>query len=289
MSLRSWVVRAMFGRSDRRRDRNLSIPEGVTVHRDIPYGIYGSEQFLDVLRPRNKAGKLPVIVSIHGGGYVYGTKEVYQYYTANLAENGFAVINMNYRLAPGSRFPAQLEDINSALCWLAAHAEEYGFDRSNLFMVGDSAGAQLASHYLAIWSNPDFAKLFPFELPKGLCIRAAALNCGLYTIKPGKKMFADYLGKHIAPDDPRLDVRSHITGAFPPVFVMTSRYDFLREEAKPMFNILRNNGVPAEYRMYGKEGQRYMGHVFHCNMNLAEAKVCNKDQCDFFKSHTVPE
>ena len=289
MSLRSMVIRMMFGRSDRKRDKRLKTPESVTVQRDIPYAEGGMDHLLDIAKPRDAAGKLPVIVSVHGGGYVYGTKEVYQYYTANLAENGFAVINMNYRLAPESRFPAQLEDINSALRWLADHAEEYGLDRNNVFMVGDSAGAQLVSHYLTIWSNPEFARLFSFEIPKELRIRAVALNCGLYTIKPAEQLFLDYLGKHVSVHDPRLEVHSNITTAFPPAFVMTSQYDFLRNEAKPMYDFLLAAGVPAVYRLYGQKEQKYMGHVFHCNMNLAEAKQCNKDECDFFISHVVSE
>lgn len=289
MSLRSLVIRMMFGRSDRKRDKHLKIPEDVTVRRDIPYAEGGVEQLLDVVTPRNASAKLPVIVSVHGGGYVYGSKEVYQYYAANLAENGFAVVNFNYRLAPESQFPAQLEDINSVLCWLEDHGEEYGFDLNNVFVVGDSAGAQLASHYLAIWSNPEFAQLFSFQTPRQLCIRAVALNCGMYTIQPSDPLFADYLGKNISPDDSRLDVHSHITAAFPPAFVMTSQYDFLREAAKPMYEFLLEVGVSAVYRLYGEEGQKYMGHVFHCNLNLAEAKECNKDECDFFKSHMVFE
>lgn len=289
MSLRSLMIRMMFGRSDRKRDKHLKTPEGVTVWRDISYADGGEEHLLDIVTPRNASTKLPVIVSVHGGGYVYGTKEVYQFYAANLAENGFAVINFNYRLAPESQFPAQLKDINSVLCWLAVHGEEYGFDLNNVFVVGDSAGAQLASHYLAIWSNPEYAKLFSFQTPKQLCIRATALNCGMYTIQPSDPLFADYIGNRISSDDPRLNVHSNITAAFPPAFVMTSQYDFLRNAAKPMYEFLLAAGVSVVYRLYGREGQKYMGHVFHCNLNLAEAKECNKDECDFFKSHMVFE
>lgn len=289
MSLRSMVIRMVFERSDRKRDRLLKIPETVVVQRDIPYAEGGREHLLDIAKPRNATGKLPVIVSIHGGGYVYGTKEVYQFYAADLAQNGFAVINFNYRLAPKHPFPAQLEDINSVLCWLAVYGEAYGFDLSNVFVVGDSAGAQLASHYVTIWSNPEFAKLFSFQTPKQICIRAVALNCGMYTIQPGKQLFRDYLGSRVSPDDPKLNVHTHITAAFPPAFIMTSFYDFLCAEAKPMYEFLQNAGVLAVYRLYGQEGQKHMGHVFHCNLNLEEAKQCNKDECDFFKSQIVVE
>ena len=56
--------------------------------------------FLDVYRPKlNIKGKLPVIMSVHGGGWVYGDKDVYQWYCMNLAQRGFAVVNYSYRLA----------------------------------------------------------------------------------------------------------------------------------------------------------------------------------------------
>lgn len=289
MSFQSIATKILFRYFDRKRDRYLNLPENVTVQRDIAYGECGVEHLLDVVKPKDAHAKLPVIVSIHGGAYVYGCKEVYQYYAANLAENGFAVINFNYRLAPKSRFPAQLEDINRVMFWMQEHGQAYGLDLNNVFVVGDSAGAQMASHYLAIWSNKDFAKLFPFELPRKLRIRAAAFNCGIYQINLSNRLFRDYLEKNIAPNDPRLDVQSHISTAFPPVFVMTSWYDFLREEAKPMQEYLEAEGVPSVYRLYGREEEKYMGHVFHCNMNLEQAKQCNKDECDFFKNYMVHE
>jgi acetyl esterase/lipase len=283
MSIRSFATRILFGFNDWRRDRPLRLPDGVIVRRDIPYAEAGTEHLLDLMTPSNAVGKLPVIVSIHGGGYVYGSKEVYRYYAANLAENGFAVVNFNYRLAPQSRFPAQLEDINRAMSWLASQGEAYGLDRNNVFVVGDSAGAQLASHYLAIWSDPDFETLFSFRTPTDLSIRAAALNCGRYRIVPGEPLFRDYLEKGISPEDSRLDVVSHITESFPPTFVMTSQYDFLREEARPMYELLQSRKVDAVYRLYGQRGQRYMSHVFHCNLNLEEARQCNREECEFFR------
>lgn len=285
MSIRSIATRILFGFSDWRRDRRLRVPGGIVVQRDIPYAEGGEEHLLDLVIPSDAVGKLPVIVSVHGGGYVYGSKEVYQYYAANLAENGFAVVNFNYRLAPQSRFPAQLEDINRVMGWLASEGDSYGLDRNNIFVVGDSAGAQLASHYLAIWSDPDFQQRFSFRTPSGLTIRAAALNCGRYRIVPGEPLFRDYLEKGISSDDGRLDVASHITGSFPPTFVMTSYYDFLREEARSMYELLRSRDVDAVFRLYGQRGQRYMGHVFHCNLNLKEAKQCNREECEFFKEH----
>lgn len=290
MSWRSLNIRLLFGISDWNRDRKLKIPETVLVRKDLSYGPGGKWNRLDLVTPRDAKGLLPVIVSIHGGAFVYGTKEVYQYYAASLAENGFAVINFNYRLAPEHRFPAQLEDTERVMAWLLNHASEYGLDPDRVFLVGDSAGAQLACHYAALNSNPEFGKRFSFHRPGRVKFRAVALNCGLYEILPRQgiamdPVVRDYLEPGQKMEDPRLDVMGAITEAFPPAYVMTAEEDFLREAAKPMYERLVNAGVPAKYALWTGSGQTRLGHVFHVNMNLPEAKQCNREQCEFFRTY----
>ena len=82
------------------------------------YGEDKTWQILDVYKPKSAEGKLPVIVNVHGGGWVYGTKEVYQFYCMSLAQMGFAVVNFNYRLAPENKFPSSVEDTNSVFNWI---------------------------------------------------------------------------------------------------------------------------------------------------------------------------
>lgn len=288
MSLQSRIFKMNCTKADTERDKKLKIPENVVVYRDIAYD--AKHQLLDVTIPKkaisaDKAKKLPVIISIHGGGYVYGNKDVYQFYAADLAKNGFVVINFNYRLAPRFKFPAPLEDMNNVMKWLAKNAENYFADIENVFVVGDSAGAQIASQYAAIYSNPAYESTFSFKVPRIVKIKGVGLNCGRFTVSATEEgLMADYIGKKVNADDPRLKVLEAINSNYPPAFVMTSFYDFLKEEAKPMYDLLKSKGIKTEYRLYGDEGQFYMCHVFHCNLNLKEAKKCNKDECDFFKS-----
>ena len=109
MSEISDFVRRTFGESDTKRDAGLTTPHDVERFDDIVYGDDPKWQILDVYRPREASGKrLPVIVSIHGGGWVYGNKEVYQFYCMSLAQHGFAVVNHTYRLAPEFKFPASI-------------------------------------------------------------------------------------------------------------------------------------------------------------------------------------
>ena len=285
----------IFG--DKKRDRNLQEPKDVKKVTNIPYAPRGKYNLLDVYYPEKTEGTLPVIVIVHGGGYVYGKKEAYLHYGMFLAQQGFVVVNFNYHLAPKYKFPVQLEEINQVLTWIEKANKKFHMDIKNVFLVGDSAGAQLTSHYCAIYSNPEFSKLYEFDPPKEVEIRGIALNCGMYDITEQavmkneekdqpidmRDLLQDYLGKDRVNLQEQLNVNKYITSSFPSAFVMTSWFDFLKEKAQPIYELLKERGVKTEYALYGNEDQEYMGHVFHVNMNLEEAKTCNLDEIAFFK------
>ena len=287
MSLQGLLFRLGAGSNDRKRNKATAHPEGVVCFSDIPYGSHGKDQLLNVYLPDNAASALPTIVSIHGGGYVYGDKEVYHHYCADLARRGFAVVNFNYRLAPKWKFPTPLVDTNRVMQWVALQAGNYHMDPQRVFLVGDSAGAQLASQYAAIASNPDYAGLF-FEVP-AIRIRAVGLNCGMYDVKamvqrkPGG-LEKDYLGAP-HPEDPRYDVLGAMNECYPPAHITTAHYDFLRANAEPMYDFLREKGIDCEFKCYGSEKQKHIGHVFHVDIRNPEATVCNDEQTAFFRKY----
>ena len=147
MSAISEKLREEFKKSDDIRDKGLTTPKEILRYDDILYGKNKAWQKLDVYRPKKAKGKLPVIISVHGGGWVYGDKERYQYYCMDLAKRGFAVVNFTYRLAPDYKFPSSIEDTNSVVKWVLKNAEEYQLDTDHVFAVGDSAGAHNLSLY----------------------------------------------------------------------------------------------------------------------------------------------
>ncbi len=116
------------------------------------------------LRGRLKK-KLPVIIDIHGGGWMYGDKELYSHYNMALAGRGFAVVGMNYRLAPEDAFPAAFIDVNRAATWVAANAQKYSLDTDNVFILGDSAGGHLASWYCTLMSSKAYRELYEKSFP----------------------------------------------------------------------------------------------------------------------------
>lgn len=289
MSLQGFFFRLGASRSDRQRDRAIPVPAGVTACRNITYGDHGRWNRLDVYHPDGAEAALPTIVSVHGGGYVYGTKEVYRLYGMDLARRGFACVNFNYRLAPRWRFPTPLEDTNRVMKWICENQSRYHLDPERVFLVGDSAGAQIASQYAAIATDPEYAAYFTFTVPK-IRIRALGLNCGLYDMvafskPPRKGMALDYLGRYLDEADPRLKVMDAVTSRFPPAHITTARHDFLRENAQPLADILSARGIPCHLECYGGEDMTDIGHVFHVNIATPEAIRCNDDQCAFFRQY----
>ena len=288
MSLKADQIRMEFKASDDIRDAGLTTPEDIVRYDDIVYGEDPKWQSLDVYRPKAAEGKvLPVIVSVHGGGWVYGDKERYQFYCMNLAQRGFAVVNFSYRLAPESKYPAPLEDANAVFTWVLAHAQEYGFDKEHIFAVGDSAGGHLLGLYANICTNPDYAKEYAFQVPEGFAPTAIALNCGAYVIwrERDAELMQDFLPERGTEREYGLiDVLAHITPDFPPTFFMTSNGDFLKMQAPGLAAKLLEQGVPFVYRCYGDK-ENELQHVFHCNIRTEAARRCNDEECNFFKSY----
>lgn len=291
MSATSDNIRKMFGDGDTIRDAGLTTPEDIKRYDDICYGEDPKWHVLDIYRPKGKDGeRLPVLVNLHGGAWVYGDKDRYQFYCMSLAQQGFAVVNFTYRLAPEYKFPAPVEDTNRVFHWIFENAEKYGFDAENIFAVGDSAGANLLNIYTMICINPEYAKKFSLKVPEGFKPKAVLLNCGAYSVEVRDDpedltscLMKDYLPNGGSMEELELiNALPFMTKDYPPAFVMTANEDFLRAQAPIMVKKLRELDIPHEFQMYG-DAEHPLQHVFHCNMKLAEARMCNRKECEFLK------
>lgn len=285
-------IREEFKKSDDERDALMTTPEDVDRWDNIVYGhIDRNIQKLDVYRPKQASGEdLPVIISVHGGGWVYGDKERYQYYCMSLAQRGFAVVNFTYRLAPEHKFPAPLEDLNLVCKWVMKRAGRYHFDTERIFAVGDSAGAHLLGLYAGICTNPDYAKRYDFQVPENFSLTAIGLNCGIYDFNkedPTQQLNTSLMQEFL-PDGgteeelENINVLNRITDVYPPVFCMTAVDDFLKAQAPLLTAKLMENNVPFVFRVFGDKVNK-LGHVFHCDIKTVDAAQCNDAECDFFR------
>lgn len=124
----------------------LSGINNLKVERDIPYVIPADPMRVgDLYLPKNKTGKIPAVIFIHGGGWSQGSKEQSTHTAVRLAQHGFAVFNINYRLVgAGGEFPADLIDVKDALAFVVSKASDWNIDTSKIAAMGGSAGAHLS-------------------------------------------------------------------------------------------------------------------------------------------------
>jgi acetyl esterase/lipase len=115
------------------------------VHRDLPYAEPKDErQVLDVYAPVEGKNH-PIVFWIHGGGWQAGDKGEVHTKPQAFVNRGFVFVSTNYRLLPEVTIKQMAEDVAKAIKWTHAHAKDYGGDPNTIFVMGHSAGAQLAA------------------------------------------------------------------------------------------------------------------------------------------------
>ena len=287
-------MRVMCKKNDAKRDAGLSYPDNVVRVENISYGPH-KMNVLDVYRPQTTVEKLPVIVSVHGGGWVYGDKELYRHYCLSLAKRGFAVVNFTYRLSPENKFPCHLEDTVKVFDWIKKNAVQFGLDTEHVFAVGDSAGGHILALYCAMCTNPEFASHFDFQSVERLEPKAVALNCAVLdmeAIKTSAGSSTMALMKDVLPKGKQEEYLklanpiAYVNENFPPCFLMTSNEDFLKEQPNTFMKKLEECGVPYKYEFYGDEENK-LGHVFHLDMRNEVGNLCNEEECEYFRTFLI--
>jgi acetyl esterase/lipase len=125
-------------------------PKGTTLHGNIPYNNDTvPKHLLDIYLPPNAKGKVPLVIFVHGGGWLVNDKYADIGYmkktVAEIVSSGFALASIDYRFATQAVFPAQMQDCNRAISFLVDNADKYGLDKNRIAVMGFSAGGHLAS------------------------------------------------------------------------------------------------------------------------------------------------
>lgn len=141
---------------------------------DVEYGeAAGEKLLLDAFTPEGR-GPFPVCLLVHGGGWVQGDKHNnFRTLLNPLGEAGFAWFSINYRLAPKHRYPACVEDVETAIRWVKANATDYRIDPKRIALIGESAGGHLVS-LAAVRAQADtlVAAVVAFYAPNDLELQA---------------------------------------------------------------------------------------------------------------------
>jgi len=126
-------------------DRDVPLPDGVVLERDIEYGNAGGHSLqLDLYRPAKITRPVPALLFIHGGAWKSGKRQDYHFYTAAYAKKGYVVATATYRLTGQAPFPAAVQDCKCAVRWLRANAKKYKIDPGKIAVIGGSAGGHLS-------------------------------------------------------------------------------------------------------------------------------------------------
>jgi acetyl esterase/lipase len=166
---------------------------------------------LDLYLPAETAGA-PVVLYLHGGGWILGTRDETPERLRALAEAGAVVASIDYTLAQDAPYPAQLDDIVAAGDWLARWARERGIDASRQTLAGASAGAQLA-----LLTAIELCETPPARQPDGWQVGAAVGYFGNYDMTSGRPTIDPSLAGTSPPPlsmDPA--ILAPFGGVFPP-------------------------------------------------------------------------
>jgi acetyl esterase/lipase len=273
-SIRDHFVRNMLNNWEERDNKILSeqtLPENIIEILDIPYIADGHRgHLLDIYYPDNMEGPFPAIIDIHGGGFFYGYKEMNKLFDYHLAKNGFILFNLNYRLAfNNKKIPCQIQDIINALNWIESNLDLYPIDKNKIYLIGESAGAYLATMAVLISRSERLQNIFNIG-KSNLNINAMAIINGFMDwtrselqywgmrsmiLEKGYKK-QEYYQNLILENIPEIN-------NLPPLFVTTNGDDELNFMTIYFVNILVKNNMEHEFYYLEKNKQKKLGHIFN--------------------------
>ena len=274
-----------------RHDAANPFPEDVLLTADVDY--MGDAQpchRMDVFRPREARDPLPMLVNIHGGGFLLGKKEANRLFCADMCRRGFVVFCLEYPLVPDVDIFTVFRALTAGIERAAVLASDYGGDASKLLLCGDSAGAYLCVYLAAMRKTaamaqaagvpqltPDIAAL---GLISGMFYTTRFDNIGIFlpNMVYGHGWRRAPFREYIDPENPAL------IAALPPCFLVTARGDFLRHYSRDFAAALKKNG--AESELLDLDEPEELSHAFAAMLpETSAAQRANAAMADFLKAH----
>jgi acetyl esterase/lipase len=272
----------------------------VTTLANQQYQEKDNDAFLDVYYPSTSNEALPTIIWTHGGAWLSGDKDNAAPYFKILAAKGFAVVALDYSLAPVHPYPKGLHQLNQAHTFIVENAERFHVDTSNIIFAGDSAGSQLSSQLAALITNPAYADelaMKPSLKPEQL--KGVILFCGIYQMAgltqpdptlpkiigwgddisvwayTGTKDFSDPIITQMSP-------YFHVTKDFPATFISGGNGDPLtKAQSVPLANQLEALGVSVTRLFYKDEHQPSLPHEYQFNLDNTDGTNALEQSVEF--------
>ena len=236
--------------------------------------------------------KLPVIVNVHGGGMVIGTKEFNRYYCAELVKFGYLVFSVEYPLIPDCMIYDQFEAVSRAMDMIQTLIEPYHGDAEKVYAVADSGGACLLTYVTAMQRCSGLAKaagVTPSDLPvkalgliSGMFYTTKFDNIGLFLPRYlyGKGERRKAFKPYINPEGPE------IIKALPPCYMVTSKEDMLEHYTLQFARALKENGMRFQLKDFRKD--KKLTHAFSVfDPYLKESRETMNQMVRFFEKNVI--
>lgn len=251
-----------------RSEASHQIPEDVQEYLDVPFQGAGDVPLaVDIFRAKApEPCPLPVVIMVHGGGLVVGTRKMSRTFCENLAEQGFLVFAPEYRRVTETDVFQEMKDVLAAFSFISGKLTEYGGDSDRVVVVSESAGSYLSVYAVAALGSPTLREAFGLP-PVALRVRALACFSGFfYTTRKdavgltyGRNLYGNRKKdpsfiRYMNPECPEVMDR------LPPVFLVGSNADFLKSYTKQYAAALREAGHPCELIYY--EDNKELTHAF---------------------------
>jgi len=214
---------------------------------------------MDIFWPKGSEQKeLPVMVTIHGGGLMMGDRRISRPFGRLLAHKGYLVFSLEYRLAPRANVAEALDDVCAGLDEVGRQLVNYNVDFTRMFMAAESAGAYLAFYVSAMHESELLQQAIGYKASR-VQFKAIGLNCGMFytdSDSMGKVMSEQLYGikaldddflRFMNPENPE------IISNLPPVFLSTSRGDFINNSTFKVYDALKKEGKEVRLAYCGDE------------------------------------
>lgn len=260
-------------KSDKKRMSTQTPPENIVKVKDVTYLDDGNPYHkFDVFYPEGTIPEegLPVIIDIHGGGWMYASKDLNEYYCMELANKGYCVFSISYRLVPDVTVYEQIKDCTDALAYINSNMKNYPANKKTVMLTGDSAGGQLALYSTILNNNPDAREIFGTVDTK-LNIKCLLLTSPVTYAKSGgwfsiytKKMWGKDYKTKAAYNYMDLDEIMELANDMPPTYFITSSDDTLaHDQTVNAYNYFADKGYECEIQDFTdlRDGKK-LPHVF---------------------------
>lgn len=281
-----------------------SASQQVVRQTNLTYTSKHRSNTFDLYYPKNtpKNSSLPVLIWLHGGGFVGGDKAgVKEFATRLVADTPIAVIAMNYEVAPAAQYPSQVKQVGELVKSLQSKKLK-NLNLSQILFGGDSAGAQIALQYVTTQTNSHYARQMSMpQLIQPTAIKAAISYSGPVNLRQTAQQHTDnkfmkffvntvawsLIGTKKWQNSPQLYQASlvkQVTKKFPPTYITDGNAFSFQEQGQALTKRLQQLDVPVQSLFFTQQ-KKQITHEYQFDYSTKEAQQCYAQTLTFVKKY----